>query len=67
MGFSFFSHYQSLLQSRAHMFNILAIFFVDISEIKITDENSNRSQNVSKYVTFRVIISGLYTKRNSRQ
>ena len=41
---SFFSHYQSLHQNRAEMCNILAIFY--ISEIKITDEDSDQSRNV---------------------
>ena len=39
--FLVFVHYQNLHQSRAHMCNILANSFFDISEINITDEDSN--------------------------
>ena len=52
-----FSLYQSLLQTRAHMCNILFIVF-DILEIKITHEDSDQSRNVWKYVTFWAIVSG---------
>ena len=43
--FYIFPHYQSLIQNRAHMCNILFIVF-DILEMKITDEDSDQSRNV---------------------
>ena len=40
-----FSYYQSLLQIRAHICNIIFMLF-DILEIKITYEDSDQSRNV---------------------
>ena len=56
-AFHIFSDYQSLLQNSAYMCKILFIIF-DILEIKITGEDFDQSQNVRKYVTFWVVISG---------